>query len=313
MIRSKAKLHKSIPLFFLLASAASLAAASDLPEKRRFREEIQKLSAVAAAPAAHSSAADRSAVPARSDRPARNADRGRDGRGDDNGRHGNHSRGDSRGGRRHDADRGRGGHDGRRHDADRGRDNRRWDNDGRRDSGRRDDRYRDNGRRDNGRRDDRWQNDGRRSDWGHDGRHDRYDRHDRRDRWEHHSRYGRRWDGHRWHGPRHNSWDHGYRGLRAWHNLHLRNGFYFGLGSYLDYRFSVPTYMAIDYDPSYEEYYYGTVYHPGYGRDFEVFLFPTYYGDRVEYIPHAYAEGRLFGRGRIFSGGGSGISIRFDF
>lgn len=277
MIRSKARLHKSIPLFFLLASAASLATASE-GEKRGFREEVRQMAQNAR------SAAGAPAVEARSDRPARTADRGRDG--DRDGRRGSHSRGND-GGRRHDADRGRGGN----------RDGRRYDNDrrGSRDNVRRD--------RDRGRRDEVWHSDRNRGSWGHDGRHDRYDRH---------SRHDRRWDDRRGHGRRHHSWNHGYRGRRAWHDSHLRNGFYFRAGRFLDLSFHVPSFLTIDYDPRYEEYYYGSVFHPGHGRDFEVFLFPTYYNDRVEYIPYAYGDGRLYGRGRMLNGGG-GVSIRFDF
>lgn len=288
MIRSKARLHKSIPLFFLLASAASLATAAE-GEKRGFREEVRQM-AQNARPAAGASA-----VEARSDRPARTADRGRDG--DRDGRRGNHSRGNDGGGRRHDADRGRGGN----------RDGRRYDNDrrGSRDGVGRDGVGRDRGRRD-GRRDEVWQSDRNRGSWGHDGRRDRHDRYDR------HSRHERRFDDRRGHGGRHHSWNHGYRGRRAWHDSHLRNGFYFRAGRFLDLSFHVPSFLTIDYDPRYEEYYYGSVFHPGYGRDFEVFLFPTYYNDRVEYIPYAYGDGRLYGRGRMLNGGGS-LSIRFDF
>lgn len=279
MIRTKANLPKSIPLFFLLFSVASLASAE--PEKRGFREEIQQMAQTAQAAS-------------RSDRPAANADRGRDGDRDRDGRRGGHHRGNDGRGRRHDVDRGRDGHrDGRRHDADRGR-------------------------RD-GRRNDQWQSDRNRGSWGNDGRqgrHDRYDRHDRRDRhdrWDRHDRrHDRRWDGPRHGHHRHRSWDHGFRGHRAWHESHLRNGFYFRTGRYVDWFFDVPSFLTIDYDPRFEEYYYGSVFHPGYGRDFEVFLFPRYYHDRVEYVPYAYGDGRLYGRGRILSGGG-GVSIRFDF
>lgn len=300
MIRSKAKLHKSIPLFFLLASAASLAAASGLPEKRGFREEIQQMAQNVQA-AANTGAAQ--AVGARSDRPERNADRGRDG--DRDGRRGGHSRGnDGRGGRRQDADRGRG---------QGGRDNRRYDNDrNRSQQGGSVHRDRD---RNNGRRDDRWQADRNRGSWGNEGRRDRYENNSRHDRYDNrrHDRYDRRWDDHRGgSGYRHHSWDHGYRGRRAWHDSYLRNGFYYRVGRFIDLAFTVPSFLTIDYDPRYDEYYYGSVFHPGYGRDFEVFLFPTYYHDRVEYIPYAYADGRLYGRGRMLPGSG-GVSIRFDF
>jgi hypothetical protein len=278
MIRSK-KLFKTLPLFLLLTSTASVASASDLADKLRSRVENAKSAAANAVKESH---------------PARNADRGDRDRG--RGRDGHRDRG------RYDNDRrGRGG-DAHR---DRGRDNRRWDND----RGRSDNRRWDNDRRDGRRWDnDRGRSDGRR--WDNDRRHDRHDGR----RWDNDRRHDRRWDGDRRHGHYRPHYGHGYRhsGRHAWHGSRWRNGYYYQSGRFLNFGFSIPSFLSVDWPSRYDQYYYGNVYYPGLGDYVEVFLFPVYYGSYVEYVPYAYYDGQLYGRGRMLSGGPN-ISFHFDF
>ena len=283
MIRSKARLVKSVSLSLLLASAASVASASDLADKLRARvEQHQEVRSAA-----------QQAVQARQDRPERNADRGDRDRGRrDGNRVGDHRRGGG---------------------GDRNRDRGRYDND-RRGSGRSGDYNRDRGRND-GRR---WDNDRRGS--RNDGRRWDNDRRDSRNdgrRWDNDRRGSRHWDNDRrgsHHGRYRPHYGHGYRhhSRHAWHGSSWRNGYYYQSGRFLNFSFSVPSFLALDWPSRYDQYYYGNVYYPGLGDYVEVFLFPVYYGSYVEYVPYAYYDGQLYGRGRMLSGGPN-VSFHFDF
>jgi hypothetical protein len=170
--------------------------------------------------------------------------------------------------------------------------------------------YRDRGRDD--RRD--WHNNNRNDSWrgrDHDrgGRHDGWrdrDRGGRHDGW--HDGRGHRWDRHRYDSYRRLRYRHNpYHFSRPWYDSHFRSGFYWRSGRYLGWSFSIPQLIVLD---RYEDYYWGNV---GYqGRDFDVYLFPVYYDDHVEYVPYAYYEGELYGTGRMMGSGGS-FQVIFDF
>ena len=83
-------------------------------------------------------------------------------------------------------------------------------------------------------------------------------------------------------------------------------------GRYHGKRFRVPqrvSYGHYDYDP----YYYGQVYHGPRDVWLDVYLFPVYYGDRVEYHPYTYCEGKFFGRARFDLFGGLSFDLGFRF
>jgi hypothetical protein len=294
MIRSKARLVKSLSLSLLLASAASVASASELADKLRARVEQHQEAKSAALGAAKDHVAQQAAQ-ARQDRPARNADRGDRDRGRrDGNRVGDHRRSGG--------------------DRDRNRDRGRFDND-RRGSGRGGEYNRDRGRSDRGQSDGRrWDNDRRDSRrWDNDRRHSRNDGR----RWDNDRRDSRRWDNDRrgsHHGRYRPHYGHGYRhhSRHAWHGSSWRNGFYYQSGRFLNFSFSIPSLLAVDWPTRYDQYYYGNVYYPGLGDYVEVFLFPVYYGSYVEYVPYAYYDGQLYGRGRMLSGGPN-VSFHFDF
>jgi hypothetical protein len=70
----------------------------------------------------------------------------------------------------------------------------------------------------------------------------------------------------------------------------------------------VPNRLVVD---RYNDYYWGAVNHRG--RSYDVYLFPVYHADRVEYVPYAYRNGRLYGRGHVVGRSGPGLRIVLDF
>ena len=63
----------------------------------------------------------------------------------------------------------------------------------------------------------------------------------------------------------------------------------------------------------YDSYYYGEVYHGAHDRVYDVYLFPVYYHDRVEYRPYAYCDGELYGRAEFDTYGGLSFELGFRF
>ena len=110
---------------------------------------------------------------------------------------------------------------------------------------------------------------------------------------------------------RHREWIR--RQNRAWYDCYDYGGFYVRLGRYLDYRFDVPRFIHYDHLDRYDEYYYGQVYHGPHDEIYDVYLFPVYLHDRVEYRPYVYCEGKFFGRARFDSYGGLKFEVGFRF
>lgn len=175
------------------------------------------------------------------------------------------------------------------------------------------------------RRDDRWDRRvdrrqdryDRRDDWRderRDHRQDRYDyrdryddrdRHDRRDRYESRHRWDDRYGDH-WryrHQPR---YFHG----RPWYGTNFHNGLYIRYGHYRGERFDVPRHLRGHH---YRDYHYGRFFHAPRGVWLDVYLFPVYYYDRVEYRPYAYCEDEFFGRAHFDPYGGLSFDFGFRF
>lgn len=183
---------------------------------------------------------------------------------------------------------------------------------------RRDDR-RDARRYDDRRRDYDRHRDDRHRDARHDSRYRDRHRYDRdRYRYDRHQ-YDRHRDRNRYDRNRHYQYRDPYRHRygrsahnRPWFGFRFHGGFYVDYGRYHGRRFDVPR-RVYGYGHGYDSYYYDTVYYDPLGQELEVYLFPVYYRDRVEYRPYAYCEGKLYGRATFDSYGGLSFDLHFDF
>ena len=110
---------------------------------------------------------------------------------------------------------------------------------------------------------------------------------------------------------RHRDWIR--RQNRAWYDCNDYGGFFVRLGRYLDYRFDIPRLIRYEHLDRYDEYYYGQVYHGPHDEIYDVYLFPVYHHDRVEYRPYVYCEGKFFGRARFDAYGGLDFEVGFRF
>ncbi len=161
---------------------------------------------------------------------------------------------------------------------------------------------------------DRRRHDGHRR--GSDNRYDRGHRSDDRDRYRHDRRDKRHYRDRQYQNRQYRDRHYRDRQYRDRHYRdrrdHYRHNDSGHRSRYSHRRFSIPRQILRDLAHSYHDYLFGRVYYKAHRHHHDIYRFPVYHEDYVEYRPYAYCEGKYFATG-VFGHDGPRFDIHLSF